>query len=141
MLQAVLCLPQTVEVAVLAGVEGLRVGLELSHGLVARSEILAQHLVLGHQLNPLDEVGLGHGMLHRTYDHAIAALDLLHHGNMFLGSCVSGVLHQQFQITSKLSFACVQYLNKAARSSALIDFVSFCHNLNFNVMFDCKDKG
>lgn len=38
--------PQSVEVAILSGIDVLGVGLELCHRLVARGEIFTQHLVV-----------------------------------------------------------------------------------------------
>lgn len=91
--QRLFAAPESVQVAVFTGVDLLGVSLELSHGLVGRREILAQHLVVaGNEFYPLNVMGIGHGMLHLTNGNAVTAVNLLHHWNMLLGGAIGGIL-------------------------------------------------
>lgn len=121
--------PQSVEVAILTCVDVLGVGLELCHWLVARGEIFAQHLVVvGDELDELDVVSLSHRMLHLAYGDAVSALDLLHDGNVLLCGSVGGVLLELLE-SAYVLVGGNDNLYDVAALSALIYFVSLCHNV------------
>ena len=121
--------PQSVEVAILTGVDVLGVGLELSYRLVARGEVFAQHLiVVGDELDELDVVSRCHGVLNLAYGDAVSALNLLHDGHVLLSGSVGGVLLELLE--SAYVLVCGDdNLYDVATLCALIYFVSFCHNV------------
>lgn len=121
--------PQTVKVAILTGIDIFRICLELCHWLVAWGEIFAQHLVVvGDELDELDVVSLGHRMLNLAYGDAVSALDLLHDGYMLFCGSVGGVLLELLE-SAYVLVGGNDNLYDVAALSALIYFVSLCHNV------------
>ena len=88
--------PLPVQIAVFAGVNVGCVGHEHSLGLFAGAEVAALCLVAFHQLDPFNVMIVEHRVLHAAHGHAVAAVDFLDYGHMFLCGGVYTVLFQQF---------------------------------------------
>ena len=90
-----LCLPQAVEVAILACRDFRGIGLELSHGLVVGCQVATLYTRGSQQLNPLNVVFGRHGVGDAAHADAVATVYLLDHGHVLLLGAVGRVLFKQ----------------------------------------------
>ena len=96
--------------------------------LLAGSELLAIHMRVGHQFDPLYKVLGQHGMLSAPHHHSVAALHRLHHRYMLLSGTIGSVLlEQRHRLSAALHHhALVQYLHYASTDGTPINFSHTC---------------
>lgn len=118
------------EVAVLAGRHLGGVGEEGGHGLLAGAEVVAQHLVAGQQLNPLDVVLGEHGVERAAHLHAVASVYPLYYGHVLLAGGVGGVLVQEahgLSAAGEGALAGAHHFNHVAAGGATVNLIFLCH--------------
>ena len=121
-----LCLPQTMQVAVLVSSNHLVAGgqSEGDHGLLAGLQVLELFALLGFQSDPLDGVLFSHGVQGGTNDDLDQAAFHLNHGDMLFHSGVSGLGDQfdhLFAAADDLGAVILNISNDVAAMIALIE--------------------
>lgn len=124
--------PESVEIAVLAGISRFRIRFEFGDRLVCRSQILAHDgTVNSHQFNPLDIMRLRHGVLDRSDTDAIPVRSLFDNGNMLFPCRIHSILHKEFHRLSAADGSTLSGENDfqhIATFGATVDFTSLAHS-------------